>query len=120
MAAGEDQPQHVVLQDAVFRLVLRKPFADAVIGQELGLDLLALGEKAHVPAQAVDRLVAADIDQPGARICRDAFARPLRKRRREGILHGVFGELEIAEQADQRGHNATALMAEQQVRFDPP
>ena len=72
--------------------------------------MLALGKKAHMPPKTVDRLVAADIDEPGAGICRDAFARPLNKRRGEGILHRIFGELEIAEQADQRGQNAAALL----------
>ena len=84
------------------------------VGHELGFDLRALGEEVHVTPQAVDRLVAADIDQPGARVCRDAFAGPLDKRRGESILHGIFGEFEIAEQPDQRSQYAATLVAEQQ------
>ena len=96
------------------RLFFRNPLADAMVGHLLGFDLFALGQKAHMTPQPVDRLVAADIDEPGARIGRDAFARPLHERRGEGILHGVLGELKVAEQADQRGQNAAALVAEQQ------
>jgi hypothetical protein len=67
-----------------------------------------------VAPQPVDRLVAADIDQPRARISRDAFARPLHERGREGILHGVLGELEVAKEADQGGQNAAPFVPEQQ------
>ena len=114
MAARENEAQDIVLQNGVLRCVFRKPFAHPVIGHEVGFDLLALGEKAHVPPQTIDRLVAADIDEPGAGICRDAFARPLNERGGEGILHRIFGEFEIAEQAYQRGQNAAAFIAEQQ------
>ena len=113
MAAGEDQPQDVVLQRALRRLLLRNPFANPKLGHLLGFDLFALGEKAHMTPQPVDRLMAADIDEPGARIGRDAFARPLHDGGCEGILHGVLGELEVAKEADQRGQNAAALVAEQ-------
>ena len=109
------EPKHVVLQDGVLHRVFGEPFFHALVGREFGFDLVALGEKAHVTPQPVDRLVAADIDQPGARICRDAFARPLNERRGESILHSVFGEFEIAEQADQRGQHAATLVAEQQL-----
>ena len=88
-----------------------------MVGHLLGFDLFALGEKPHVAPQPVDRLVAADIDEPGARISRDAFARPLHERGSEGILHGVLGELKVAKQADQRGQNAAAFVAEN--KFDP-
>ena len=109
MAAGEDETQDVVLEDGVLRRVLGEPFAHPLVGHEIGFYLLALDKKAHVAPQAVDRLVAADIDEPGARICGDAFARPLNNRRSEGILHRIFGEFEIAEQPDQSGQYAATL-----------
>ena len=86
-----------------------------MVGHEIGFDLLAFGEEAHMPPQPIDRLVTADIDQPGARIVRDAFARPLRERRGEGILHRIFGQFEIAEEPDQRGHHAAAFIAEHEL-----
>ncbi len=71
--------------------IFRKPFPRPLIGHEIGLDQLALGEKTHVPPQAVDRLVAADIHQPGTGIGGDAFAWPLHQRCGKGILHRIFG-----------------------------
>src|SRR5438552_19003499 len=67
------------------------------------------------PAQAVDRLVAADIDQPGTRVRRDAVRRPLLHRRSKGILQALLGELEIANEADQRREDATRLVAEDRL-----
>ena len=79
------------------------------------LERLALVEEAGIAAQTIDRLVAAGADQPGARIGRQSVLRPLRERGGEGVLHGLLGQLEIAEQADQRGQYAATLVAEQQL-----
>jgi hypothetical protein len=43
---------------------------------------------------------------------RDALARPALGRDREGLLGGFLGELEVAEEADQRGEDASPLVAE--------
>ena len=48
----------------------------------LGLEIAALVAEQNLPAQAIDRLVAADIDEPGARIGRYAARWPLRDARR--------------------------------------
>ena len=90
MAAGENQTQDVVVATRRLRAcVFGKPLADSMIGHQFSFDLLALGEKAHVTPQTIDRLVAPDIDQPGAGIGRDAFARPLHRapRRRHPASH---------------------------------
>ena len=115
MAARENQAQHIVRQPVVFRCIFGKPLSDPEIRHEVSFDLLALGQEAHVAPQAVDRFMAPDIDQPSPRICGDTFARPLRERRREGILHGIFGELEIADEPNESGQHAATLVAEQQV-----
>jgi hypothetical protein len=121
MAAGEDQAQDVVFQRRRLR-IFGYPLSDPMIGHEVGFDLPALGQKPHVTPQAVDRLMTPDIDQPGAGICRDAFAWPLMNCCCEGILHGILGELEVAEQPDQRGQHAATFVAEQKsdlIRHDP-
>jgi hypothetical protein len=61
--------------------------------------------------------MAPDIDQPSPWICGSAFARPLSERRREGILHGIFGKFEIANQPDQGGQHSATLVAEQQFNL---
>jgi hypothetical protein len=43
---------------------------------------------------------------------RDAVARPPLRRDREGLLRGLLGEVEVAEEADQRSEDATPLLAE--------
>jgi len=122
MAAGENQPQDVVFQFTVFGRIHRYPLPDPMIGGEVGCDLPALRQKTHVASQAIDRLVAADIDQPGAGICRNAFDWPLMKCRCEGILHCIFGELKVAEKPNQRSQNAATFVAEHKcnlIRHDP-
>ena len=69
------------------------------------------GERA-VAADAVDRAVARRRHQPGARVGRDAVARPALRGDREGLLRGFLGEVEVAEEADQRGEDAAPLVAE--------
>ena len=59
----------------------------------------------------VDRLEAAGRDEPRARIVGHAVARPLLDRRREGVVQRLLGEVEVAEQADQRGEDAARLGA---------
>ena len=51
-------------------------------------------------------------DQPGAGIGRDAVARPALGGDGERLLRGLLGEVEVAEEADQRGEHAAPLVAE--------
>ena len=96
MTTREDQPQPIVL--------------DLVLAGGLGIqrarvepfgELSERGSKARAAPHAVDRLEAAGGHEPRARVARHAVARPLLDRRRKGIVHRLFGEIEIAEQADQ-------------------
>jgi hypothetical protein len=108
VAAGEDQPQHVVAE----RIGVLVGRCDLLRDRGLGLEVALLRAEQDLPAQTVDRLVPSDIDQPGARISRNAFRRPLLDRRREGFLQRLLGELEIADEADQRREDATRLLPE--------
>ncbi len=49
----------------------------------------------------VDALVSRGRDQPARRTRRQPVARPALQRRREGILDRVFGDVDVAEDADQ-------------------
>ena len=64
-------------------------------------------------AQAIDRLAPRRGGDPGARVGRHAVARPRGQRDGEGVLERVLGQLEVAaEMADQRGEDASGLLAE--------
>ena len=69
------------------------------------------GQRA-VAADAVDRPVARRRDQPGARVAGHAVARPALGGDRERLLRGFLGEVEVAEEADQGGEDASPLVAE--------
>ena len=103
MAAGEDQLQPLVGKGRLLHLVLH------CLGhlQQTGL----LREHA-VAAQAVDRAVAGGDRQPGARVGRRAVPWPALGSGRERVLGGLLGEVEVAEEADQVGEDATPLLAE--------
>src|SRR3989454_999642 len=97
VAAGEDQAQPVVLDR--FRL------GRLLGGERLGMVLFQRIE-ARAAADRVDRLEAAGGDEPGARIRRHAFLRPLLERRAERFAQRLLGEVEIAEQPHQRRKDA--------------
>jgi hypothetical protein len=63
-------------------------------------------------AEVVDRAVARRRDQPRALVGGDPVRRPAGGGDRERLLRGLLGELEVAEDADQGGHDAPPLVAE--------
>ena len=105
MAAGEDEPQPIVLDG------LAVPWSGLV---DDGIHLL--GDILHrveprASAYAIDGLEATGRYQPRARIRRHAVARPLLERRAEGVVQRLLGEVEVAEQPDQRGEDAARFGA---------
>ena len=52
------------------------------------------------------------VDQPGPRVGGNPVARPALRGDREGLLGGLLGEVEVAEEADQGGQDAPPLVAE--------
>src|SRR5206468_3590426 len=81
--------------------------------QQAGL----LGQGA-LAANAVDGTAPGGGDQPGARVRGGAVTRPALGRRREGLLRGFLGEIEVAEEADQRSEDATPFVAEDALEDD--
>ena len=94
MAAGEDQPQAVVLDRLGVGLVFRSEGLGVVFFQRI---------EARAAPDRVDRLEAPGRDEPGARIAGNAFVRPLLERRAEGVGERLLREVEVAKQAHQRG-----------------
>ena len=102
VAAGEDQAQPIV-----FDAFLVGPGGGVVHRELLGGALFVELIESGAAAEAVDRLEPAGGHQPGARVCGHSFLRPLLERGAERVLQGFFGDVEVAEQADERGQNPT-------------
>src|SRR2546425_2941639 len=106
MAAGEDQPQPIVL--------------DALLvpgGGVAGVGIQSAGElrqrcvEPGAPAHAVDGLEAAGRDEPRPRVGGYAVTRPALHGSREGVLQRLLGHVEVAQQADQRREDAARVGA---------
>ena len=67
------------------------------------------------PAEAVDRPVPCRRRDPGARVVRDAPNRPRLERGDERFLDGLLGEVEVAEDADERRDRPARFGSEQAV-----
>jgi hypothetical protein len=61
---------------------------------------------------AVDRPVPGRGDQPGTGVGGLALARPALGGDRKGLRRGLLGEVEVAEEADQRREDTPPLVAE--------
>ncbi len=123
MAAREDQPQPVV--DDRAHPVGSVQGRVGVDRRQLLLDrdftaeqLLLLGQHLAAP-QPVDRPVPGGRRDPGAGVVRHAALRPRLERRDEGILDGLLGEVEVAEDPDQRRDGPALLLTEQAVDDGP-
>ena len=66
----------------------------------------------RLPAQPVDRPVAGGGDDPAGRARRQAGRRPALHGRGERVLDRLLGDVDVAEDADQDGHRAAVLRAE--------
>ena len=75
--------------------------------------ILARGLAAH----PVDGAIARRGDNPPGRAGRDSIRGPALHRDDEGVLHGLFREIDIAEVAHEDGHRAAVLRAEHPIDF---
>ncbi len=105
MTAGEDQLESVIGHCIVLCGEVRVD-----IGR-VGQPRQPLAQRA-LAAEAVDRDVAGRGDDPPQRRVRDAVGRPARGRTRERLLHGLLGQIGIAEAAHQRRHGPAPVLAE--------
>jgi len=98
MAAGKNQPQAIVFD---FIAVGRGALVDNVVR----CIIIERGKTRAAP-QRIDRLETTRRNQPGARIGWQAFNRLLLECRAKGLVHRLFGPIEVAGQAHQRGEHA--------------
>ena len=103
MAAGEDELEP---------LVRKLRGVHGVLGRLRHFEQAGLRRQRAITADAIDRPVARGRHEPGARAGGRSLARPALGRDREGLLRRFLGEVEVAEEADQRGQDAPPLVAE--------
>jgi len=104
VTAGEDELQALVGER---RLLVHGVLHRLGHVEQAGL----LGQRAVAP-DPVDGAVARRRDQPRGRVRRRAVARPALSGDRERLLRGFLGEVEVAEEADERSEDAAPLLAE--------
>ena len=68
--------------------------------------------------EIVERAVPRRRDEPRARAPGDPVARPALRRGQERLLRGFLGEVEVAEEADQRSEDTAPLVAEGPLEWD--
>ena len=103
MAAGEDQLEPLVLDHRVVKFVHHRFWHFQLPG--------LFGER-PVASDPIDRAVARGDRQPSAGIRRNPVVGPPLRGDRERLLGSLLGEVEIAEEADQRGKYTPPLVAE--------
>jgi hypothetical protein len=112
VAAGEHEAQAVVGN----RILLSGFAAARLEERQLALERLRTTD-------LVDRTVPCGRQKPGGRVLGQAAPWPALRGGRERIPEGVLGEVEVAEDADQGGEDATPFLAEDPVelaRFSQP
>ena len=113
VAAGEEQLEALVGEGVLVHLVG-------------GLGVLGRVERAGLlrqhpfAADPVDGPVARRGHEPGARRGRDALARPALRGDREGLLRGLLGAVEVAEEAEHGSEDDAPLLAEDPVEDQYP
>ena len=114
MAAGEDEAESVV--DDRTHLV-RPSFPR----HDVGLDGRLAGEQGPLlleaarPSEPIDRPVASSGRDPGARVVGHTMTRPALEGDDERLLDRLLGEVEVAEDADERRDRPARFLAEQAV-----
>jgi hypothetical protein len=104
VAAGEDELEPLVGEDRLVQRILGYRFGD--------FEKARLRGQRPIAADAIDGPVARRRHQPRAGAGGDAVSRPALRGDRERLLRGFLGEVEVAEEADERSEDAAPLVAE--------
>ena len=106
MAAREDELEPLVRDRRLF---------DVILHCFRHVEQAGLRRERALATDPVDRAVARSGDQPGPRVGGHPLARPTLGGDRERILGGFLGEVEVAEEADQAGEDASPFVPENLV-----
>jgi len=83
-----------------------------VMSQDAGLDQRLFGSQSSLAADPVDGAMTGCGDEPGRGSARHPVPRPSLSGCGKRVLRGFLGEIEVAEEADERSENAAPLVAE--------
>ena len=114
MAGNEDQPQQIVA-DRIVERVIEVRRMGILVDRQLAADLLVLALEHLVAAQMVEGAPPGGRHQPGARPLRHALARPLPERRDQRLLRELLRQADIADDARQPGNELRLLDAPDSV-----
>ena len=107
MAAGENEPQPVVLHgpNLLGRVAIEGLRAHhGRLAEQLPLSCRA--------AQTIDGAIPCSGRDPAAWVWRQAVDRPALKGDRERVLDSILGDVDVAEAPDESGDGSTGLLAE--------
>ena len=109
MAAGEDQTKAIILDLFILDLFILDLFASvwSIVDSRfhVGNEISLRSVETRAPAHGVDGLEAGGGDEPRTGIVRDTGLRPRLQSGGECLMHGLFGEIEIAEETHERSQN---------------
>src|SRR5579862_6689197 len=106
MTAGENQPQAIV-GNLVFVAIGLGDFMNESRSRIRGELFLV----ASLAPDTVDGLVLGGLDNPGAGDIGDAGSGPLVHGGRKSFLRALFGQIEVADEPNQRGYDAAPIGA---------
>src|SRR5664280_3077778 len=106
MTAGEDQFESFVGE-------CRR--AHLVASRLVLLEQRSLRHKPALSTEAIERSIAGGRHQPRPGVGRNAVLRPSGRSDGERLLGGLLGEVEVAEEADEGGDDASPLLPEDLV-----
>ena len=117
MAAEEDQPELIVAERIVGRVVTIGDGREVDGRVELGADARGEVGEPLVAAQRIECLASRDLQQPRRGIGRHAARRPVADRADERLLHHVLGQREMRrpEQAGEERDESACFLAEEAV-----
>ncbi len=116
MTAGEDQAQPIVGDGhVVVRTGLRLDRRQLGLDDGIARQLLGLVPKPAPAADPVDRPVPGGRRDPGTRVVGDPAVGPDLEGGDERVLYSLLGEVEVAQDADERRDRPSLLLAEQAV-----
>src|SRR5690606_25772417 len=106
MATGEDQSEYIV-----FDLLIHITVWILRISFYLQQWLIGQGLESGLTPDLVDGFKPARGNEPCSRMRRNAIFDPLLQSDPEGIMHGIFGEVKVTDQANQGGQHLARFFA---------